>query len=220
MITKFHNFLNEKIETVILYHGSNTSFDQFDDEKVSTGDSSDLFGKGYYLTDNIEIAKFYGKLISKKDKITKYTDTGLFGSPEPHYSADADEYAEKTHKVNTFKICGNILNSKTFILDDKFLNFIKDLFKKENGYKDESVDRIFKEIIFYMREKKSQIKNYRGELWYLFLQLGFRDKTPIVDYIKKLGYDGLKYEPDKDYEGNENYWNYVIYNKSIIKKIS
>lgn len=216
MITNFKIF--EKIENVVLYHGSNTKFNEFDDNKISTGDSSELFGKGYYLTDNIEIAKFYGKLISKKDKITKYTNTGIFGTPEAHYSSDAEEHAQKNYKVNSFQINGNILNSKTFILDEKFLNFLKDLFIKEN-HLGKYGDEMFNRIVDSMRNNKSKIRNYRGELWYLFLQCTFRDKEPIVDYIKKLGYDGLKYEPDKDFEGNENYWNYVIYNKSIIKKI-
>ena len=40
----------------------------------------------------------------------------------------------------------------------------------------------------------------------------------IINYIKNIGFDGLKYESDKDFEG-ENSWNYVIYNKNIITKI-
>lgn len=113
MITNFKIF--EQIENVILYHGSNNEFDEFDDNKISTGDSSELFGRGYYLTDNIEIAKFYGKMISKNDKITHYTNTGIFGTPEAHYSTDAEKHAQKSYKVNTFQINGNILNSKTLI---------------------------------------------------------------------------------------------------------
>jgi hypothetical protein len=218
MITKFHNFINEKIENVILYHGSNKEFDEFDDTKISSGDSSELFGKGYYLTDNIEIAKFYGKLISKKDKITKYTDTGIFGTPVPHFSDDADEYSEKNYKVNTFRVNGNILNSKIFVLDDGFINFLKKTFKEDGVWGDKS-DMMVDRVVSYMRNNKSQIRNYRGELWYVTQQLPDLDINKIVDYIKKLGYDGLKYEPDKDFEGNEHYWNYVIYNKSVIKKI-
>jgi hypothetical protein len=214
MITKFHNFINEKIENVILYHGSNTEFDSFDDSKISSGDSSELFGKGYYLTDNIVIAKFYGKLVSKKDKISRYSNNGIFGTPVPIYSKDADEYAEKTHKVNVFRIHGNILNTKDFILDEQFIVFLKKIFK---GWvnSDDIIDR----TISYMRNNKSQIRNYRGELWYITNQLPDLNKDVIAEYIKKLGYDGLKYEPDKDFEGNEHYWNYVIYNKSIIEKI-
>lgn len=36
--------------------------------------------------------------------------------------------------------------------------------------------------------------------------------------IKKMGYDGLKFKSDQSYGGNFNSWNYVIYNKNIIKK--
>ncbi len=33
-----------------------------------------------------------------------------------------------------------------------------------------------------------------------------------------MGYDGLKFKSNQSYEGNFNSWNYVIYNKNIIKK--
>lgn len=55
MITNFKIF--EEMENVILYHGSNKEFKEFDETKLSTGDSSELFGKGFYLTDNIDVAK-------------------------------------------------------------------------------------------------------------------------------------------------------------------
>ena len=72
-----------------------------------------------------------------------------------------------------------------------------------------------------MRNNKSRIHNYRGELWYIFNQFALNDKikNDIVSYIKVMGYDGIKYESDKDFEG-DNSWNYVIYNKNIINKIN
>ena len=60
--------LNETIEHKMLYHGSNYNFNEFDIDKISTGDGSDLFGKGFYLTNNIKVAEFYAKLITKKEK--------------------------------------------------------------------------------------------------------------------------------------------------------
>lgn len=215
MITDFKIF--EKFEDVILYHGSNKEFTEFDENKLSTGDSSELFGRGYYLTDNKDVATFYGKLITKKEKITHYTNSGIFGTEEPHYSKDAEEHSKKNYKINTFRVKGNIMNSKTYKLDDDFLNFLKDLYIKDN-YLGESGDSMFNRIVEFMRNNKKKIHNYRGELWYLILQCGFRDKKLITDYIKQIGYDGLKYESDLDFEG-EHGWNYVIYNKSVIKSI-
>lgn len=215
MITNFKIF--EEMENVVLYHGSNKEFNEFDETKMSTGDSSELFGKGFYLTDNMDVAKFYGKMMTKKEKITRYTDTGIFGSPQPHFSKDADEHAEKNYKVNTFRVTGNIMNSKDYILDEKFLEQLRVLFRKDSGFGN-SADRLFDDKVEFMRGHKSEIRNYRGELWYLLLQCGFRDKTPITDYIKKIGFDGLKYETDLDFEG-EHGWNYVIYNKSVIKPV-
>ena len=214
MITNFKLF--EKFEDVILYHGSNVEFKEFDDAKLSTGDSGELFGKGYYLTDNKEVATFYGKMVTKKEKITKYTDTGIFGSPEPHFSQDAEEHSNQNYKVNTFRVKGEILDSKNYKLDDKFLSCLE-LFRKES-FLGKSADEMFNQRVDFMRNNQSKIRNYRGELWYLIVQLGFRDKTPITDFIKEIGYDGLKYETDLDYEGKTG-WNYVIYNKSVIKPV-
>lgn len=86
---------------------------------------------------------------------------------------------------------------------------------------------MFDNTIKFMREHKSEIYNYRGELLYLIDQIDFKNINPIINYIKKLGYDGVKYKSDKDYDMNKklgydgedeniNYWNYVIYNKNII----
>ncbi|MCK9415791.1 DUF3990 domain-containing protein [Candidatus Dojkabacteria bacterium] len=119
--------ITETLENKFLYHGSNVEFDEFNDNLISTGDSSELFGKGFYLTDNINVAKFYAIQKAKNDKIIKWTHDGILGSPVPHY---------------------------------------------------------------------------------------------IISYIKKMGYDGLKYKSDQSYEGNFDSWNYVIYNKNIIKKIN
>ncbi len=210
--------IQEAIENKKLYHGSNKSFDEFDDSKISTGDSSELFGRGYYLTDNIDIAEFYGKLITKKEKIDKYTNTGVFGTPEPVYSQNAESHAEQNFKINQFKINGNILNAKTFIIDEEFKNYIKTITIKYSGL-GEGASKIVENTFNFLKANKNKINDYRGELLYILQQIGGQDdkiKNGIIEYIKRLGYDGVKYEPSKDFEGNNNYWNYVIYNKNII----
>jgi hypothetical protein len=214
----FEYMIFEKFEDIILYHGSNKEFKEFDDTKLSTGDSSELFGKGYYLTDNIEVAKFYAKMITKKEKITHFTDTGIFKTPEPHFTSNAEKHAEKNYKINTFRIKGNIMNSRDYILDDKFLEFLKKLWRKDS-FIGKSADKIFDDRVKFMRENKSKIRNYRGELWYILLQCGFRDKRPIIFFIQSvMDFDGLKYETDLEFEG-EHGWNYVIYNKSVIEPV-
>jgi hypothetical protein len=217
-IKLFDNFfINEQVVTdVLLYHGSNMSFDEFDDNKISSGDGSDLFGKGYYLTDNKKVAEFYAKMMTKKEKITNYTPTGIFGTSDPHYSADADEYADKNYHINVFKIHANILNVKTYILDDSFVKILRNAYKKV--YSDDV--KYFDDMILFMRGNKEKIHGFRGEIWYIIYGFGFLGnmKNDLISYIKKLGYDGLKYESDKEYE-NIDSWNYVIYNKNVIKKV-
>lgn len=212
--------LNETIEHKMLYHGSNYNFNEFDIDKISTGDGSDLFGKGFYLTNNIKVAEFYAKLITKKEKIKKYTNTGIFGSEEPVYSDDADDYAQQNYKINKFKIDGNILNVKTYIIDEKFSNFIRESHKKHSGWGDAAY-KIYDSVFNHLKSNKQNVQKFRGELLYIIQQIVLSDKdimNDIINYIKNIGFDGLKYESDKDFEG-ENSWNYVIYNKNIITKI-
>jgi hypothetical protein len=213
--------ITETYENKYLYHGSNIEFDEFDDTKLSTGDASELFGKGYYLTDNIKVAKFYAKEKAKKDKITKWTHTGIFGLPVAQYSKDADDYAESMAKINVFKIKGKILNIDTYIIDDNFLNYMKESHHKHSSYGEESY-KIFDHYIGFLRGNKSKIHNYRGELEYVIHQIVLGEKemmNDIVSYIRNMGYDGLKFKSNQNFEGNFDSWNYVIYNKNIIKKL-
>lgn len=50
--------LNLKPETIVLYHGTNENFDEFDKSKVGYRLTS--LGLGHYLTDDYEMAKEYG----------------------------------------------------------------------------------------------------------------------------------------------------------------
>ena len=222
MLNKFiketlKEYINEQIENKTLYHGSNKEFDSFDDKLISTGEGSDLFGKGYYFTDNKDVAEFYAKLKTKKDKIKKYDNSGLFKTEVPIYQDDADDYSDKNKKINTFKISGNILNSEEFIIDDKFKEVIINSFEKYSGLGKDSAIKTFN----FLKNNKNNINNFRGELEYIIKQLAYADKNilnDIIGYINGLGYQGIKYRPDKDFEGNQNSWNYVIFDKNIIKK--
>jgi len=221
--TTYKSFINEDKENgIILYHGSDAEFAEFDDSKISTGDASELFGKGYYLTNNLKVAKHYAYLKTKAAKIVKWNNKGIFGTELPEYSDDADEYAEANLKVNKFIVSGNILNVKTYILPDEFIAQLRLSFERNSPWGDypDALIRIFDNCIRYMRENTSEIFHFRGELAYISGQIILDNKNmmnDMVNYIRKLGYDGLKYESDKSFEG-EGSWNYVIYNKSAIHK--
>lgn len=42
-----------------LYHGTGAKFDQFSNDAINTGEAVQKYGYGIYLTDNIEIARYY-----------------------------------------------------------------------------------------------------------------------------------------------------------------
>lgn len=217
-------FLNEEHEIVKLYHGSNKEFNDFDDSKISTGDGSDLLGKGYYLTNNIDVAGFYGKLSTKKEKISSYSQTGPLKSLIPQYQPGADKYADDNKKINTFLVDGNILNITDYILDDDFVDYIRESFKNNNYYGDES-DRIFNQYYQFLKNNKTKIHDYRGELLYIINTAVANNQNivnDIIQYIKNLGYDGVKYKSDTSFEPSNkgDSYNYVIYNKNVIKNLN
>lgn len=201
------------VETLILYHGSNSQFDEFDDSKMSTGETGDLFGKGYYLTDSEAVAAHYGKATAKKAKITKWTDDGILGSSRAHYSKDADSYANANHHVNSFRVQGRFLDATTYVMDDAMVDAIKEYFVGISGWGAGEIDH----IVTYVRTKRERIKNFRGELLYIIQQTPEDIAPAIVEQVKRMGYDGVKYPSDGHYEG-EGSSNYVVYNRSTISK--
>lgn len=200
-----------------LYHGSNKNFDEFSEDLISTGENADLFGKGLYLTDNRAIAEAYAKNRAMKEHISHYTPTGIFKSEVPHFKDGAEELAEKEKYINEFRVNGNILDAETYLIPEDFKQRILELWVKYSFFPIESGERVFD----YLKTNKDKIHAYRGELWYVIMQIGFADKKiveGITDYIKSLGYDGIKYPTDIDYE-KEGGYNYVIFNKNKIKKV-
>lgn len=212
----------EKHEVTKLYHGSKYLFDMFDDSKISSGDGSELFGKGYYLTDNIEVANFYAELITKKDKIEKYDFSGPLKSEVPIYSEDADDYAKANKKINKFLLNGNILDTYTYILDNDFVNKLREIYTKYSGWGADESKRLFNTKMEFLRNNKAGINRYRGEILYIIQSVILGDKdmmNELVEYIKSLSYDGVKYKPDTSFEGNIDSYNYVIYNKNVLKSL-
>ena len=47
------------------YHGSPYKFDKFDIDRIGTGDGLSKFGHGLYFTNNVEMAIYYAKELSK-----------------------------------------------------------------------------------------------------------------------------------------------------------
>ena len=120
----------------ILYHGSKHKFEEFDDSKRLTGEGSDLFGNGYYLTDSEKVAEFYGHQTAKKDFVKDYKPTGIFGTAQPVYEneAEADKKAAELKVINRFWVDGEILDAETFIIDKEFQDYIAKLAQEHYCY--------------------------------------------------------------------------------------
>lgn len=204
----------QKPEPTTLYHGSNASFSQFDMKKLGTGEGSDKFGKGAYLTDNKDIAQFYAEKVAKKQFIEKTTPTGIFGSDVPVYKANADQLAKQSAKVNEFiadKL--NILDASTYQIDKDVLGAFIDIVK-DRGLSEAQAKFLVNKTLNFAKTRSKEIVNYIGELPYMIDQLAIGDnagKEKIANILKSKGYDGIKYQSDRQFEGKGAY-NYVIYN--------
>jgi len=64
--------LKEEIENkkYIVYHSSNQTFTKFNSNKI-TNIKGDLYGKGFYFTDNIEYSKKFGNILYKCEIVLK-----------------------------------------------------------------------------------------------------------------------------------------------------
>ena len=58
-----------KLKHITLYHGSFSDFDKFDFDKGKEGKSggADMFGEGFYFTDDLEKARMFGDIIYTVD---------------------------------------------------------------------------------------------------------------------------------------------------------
>jgi hypothetical protein len=57
---------------ITTYHGSPHQFEEFDASKIGTGEGAQMYGRGIYLAENPDVAKYYAGKISGK-KGTTYT---------------------------------------------------------------------------------------------------------------------------------------------------
>ncbi len=201
-------------EPTTLYHGSKVSFSQFDMTKLGTGDGSDKFGQGAYLTDNKDIAQFYAEKVAKKDFISKVEPKGVFGSDVPVYKPNADQLAKQNAKVNEFiadKL--NILDASSYQVDKDVLGAFIDIVKGR-GLSEAEAKFMVNKTLSFAKTRSGEIVNYIGQLPYMIDQLAIGDnagKEQIANILKSKGYDGIKYQSDRKFEGKGAY-NYVIYN--------
>lgn len=58
---KFTNLLTEQINNIIAYHGTPYNFDQFEFDKIGSGDGKDKYGFGLYFASKEDVAADYAK---------------------------------------------------------------------------------------------------------------------------------------------------------------
>jgi hypothetical protein len=203
---------------ITLYHGSDTKFDQFDLTKMGTGEGSDLFGRGIYLTSDEGVADFYATHKAKQKHIVGHYK-GIFDTDVPIY----DESKPLDKHINTFELDGKVFDIENYIIDENFKNYITEACLKYPffGTPDLSQQSLARTFAFLRSEgAKQKIRHYRGELMYIISQTGEPKLTAaIVEYIKAMGYDAIKYPSDPSFEKKNGSYNYFVMNPKVIKPV-
>ena len=99
-IVNFDRFVteNKSNREIILYHGTQASFDKFDIGYLNSGWGEQAYGYGFYLTDNYEAAKEY----SRGGHIMKVSvPAGKYLSYKSISRADSNAIARKFFKYYT-----------------------------------------------------------------------------------------------------------------------
>ena len=205
--------VDENGEPKVLYHGTDKEWNIFDLSKI--GEGSDLLGKGIYLTENSNVAKFYANKVAQNRFIVGYEE-GIFGSENAVYEKDADKKAKKHEVIYKF-----FLNAKSILdignqkADSKIQEIIYDslfdLYKSEDFAKN-----TLSRTIDFMRENSEKINGFRGEIIYLIQQYP-DSKEAVLNYLRQE-YDCISFVPTLDFENfKETYINYVAFKPNQIK---
>ncbi len=210
-----------------LYHGTKNNIDKFDLSKVGSGEGTDVFGNnanifgdGVYLTDNKDIADFYAHQVAKKQFIKSYTHTGILGSPEPVFAKNADKLAAKNKRVIEAYLQGEVLDAKTFRVDEQIKDILVDSFAEATGIKGKAYAKKFvDDTVTYYRANVGKIHKNRGEFMYVIdrvLGTSRSGLNKINDHLKTRGYAAIRYPSDPSFEGRTSN-NYFVFDISKLQ---
>lgn len=98
-----------KLKHITLYHASFSDFDEFDFEKgkVGKGGGADMYGEGFYFTDDPEKARMFGDILYTVDvaySTNFYTAKKTGREQDFQYNPDTGYWVIPKNKVGNLKI--------------------------------------------------------------------------------------------------------------------
>jgi hypothetical protein len=193
-------------DDLLLHHGSPHDFDEFQLEKIGTGEGAQAFGYGLYFTDGSKIAKSYASKLSK-DKTGIVYNVRIKGGRTANWadwrtpldeSQESDLYSAMTDEEH--KQYENHLDKAFGVTENHDPSYEKDY---HGSFGDLKPDKYG----FVSYEKQSAAGNIYQDLKDA---LGQEKATEI---FKRANIDGIKYRAKKGY-GEET--NYVVFNPESI----
>ena len=189
---------------LILQHGSPHNFEQFQLEKIGTGEGAQAFGYGLYFTDGSKIAKGYADKLSKDGTGTVYSVRIKDGrtSSWANWREPIDEAQEQ--------LLFNSLLKEDRAAYDKF---VEDAFN--NGS-----NKDYTGAVSDLKIGKDGYPAYERQTASGNLYLDLKDalgQQKATEIFKSAGFNGIKYEAKR---GLSDSTNYVVFDPSSIEIIS
>ena len=195
--------LGKEGNDLILQHGSPHNFEQFQLEKIGTGEGAQAFGYGLYFTDGSKIAKGYADKLSKDGTGTVYSVRIKDGRTSSW--ANWREPLDETQEQSLF----NSLPKEDRVAYDKF---VEDAFN--NGS-----NKDYTGAVSDLKIGKDGYPAYERQTASGNLYLDLKDalgQQKATEVFKSAGFNGIKYEAKK---GLSDSTNYVVFDPASIEII-
>lgn len=195
--------LGKEGNDLILQHGSPHNFEQFQLEKIGTGEGAQAFGYGLYFTDGSKIAKGYADKLSKDGTGTVYSVRIKDGRTSSW--ANWREPIDETQEQSLF----NSLSKEDRATYDKF---VEDAFN--NGS-----NKDYTGVVSDLKIGKDGYPAYERQTASGNLYLDLKDalgQQKATEVFKSAGFNGIKYEAKK---GLSDSTNYVVFDPTSIEII-
>ncbi len=190
-------------DDLILQHGSPHNFEQFQLEKIGTGEGAQAFGYGLYFTDGSKIAKGYADKLSKDKTGTVYSVRIKNGrtSSWVDWRTPLDETQEQ-----------DLFNSLSKEDRTAYNKFVDDAFNN-------STDKDYTGSVSDLKLGRDGFPYYDKQTAAGNLYLDLKDalgQQKATEVFKSAGFNGIKYEAKK---GLSDSTNYVVFDPNSIEII-
>lgn len=194
-------------DDLILKHGTPHNFDQFQLEKIGTGEGAQAFGYGLYFTDGSKIAESYAKKLSEDKTGIVYTVRIKNGR-----TSNWADWREPLNQEQEEVLYNSLTKEERAIYQEH----LDKAFYPDSPKYDMKYEKEYHGTFDDLRTDKDGFASYEKQsaagLIYMDLKDAFGQEK-ATEILKRSGIDGIRYKARRGY-GQET--NYVVFNPESI----